>query len=51
MGSPRPVLARGKVYMPRLMVHCNINVAMQYHEFVISRFHTQSARWMDWTRN
>jgi hypothetical protein len=37
-------LARGKVYMPRLMVHRNINVAMRYHESVISLKTTQFAR-------
>ena len=35
MGSPRPVLARGKAYMAWLMVRCNINGAMRYHKFVI----------------
>jgi hypothetical protein len=35
MGSPRPVLARGKTYMPWLMVRRNINVASRYHESVI----------------
>src|ERR1700716_3669341 len=29
-------LARGKRVVPQLMVHRNINVAMRYHEFVIS---------------
>jgi len=35
MGSPRPVLARGNLYMAWLMVRCNIHGAMRYHEFVI----------------
>src|SRR5476649_2571449 len=30
-------LARGKIGMPYLMVRRNINVAVRYHEFVISR--------------
>jgi hypothetical protein len=29
-------LARGKIGMPYLMVRRNINVAVRYHEFVIS---------------
>ena len=37
-GSPRPDLARGDLYMARLMVRRNINVASRYHEFVIGWF-------------
>src|SRR4051812_21873246 len=36
-------LARGDLYVPQLMVRRNIDVAMRYHEFVISRFTMQSA--------
>src|ERR1700761_2048076 len=35
-GSPRPDLARGDLYMSRVMVRRNINVASRYHETVIS---------------
>src|ERR1700730_14170526 len=35
MGSPRPALARGNPYMARLMVRCNNDVALRYHETVI----------------
>src|ERR1700736_810717 len=30
-------LARGKTYMTRLMVRCNMNAASRYHKFVIRR--------------
>src|SRR5213083_1646697 len=29
-------LARGELYVPQLMVQCNTNGALQYHEFVIA---------------
>jgi len=29
-------LARGKVYMPSTMLHCNMYCATRYHEFVIN---------------
>jgi hypothetical protein len=28
-------LARGEIVVSQSMVHCNINIALQYHEFVI----------------
>jgi hypothetical protein len=37
-------LARGDLYMTRLMVRRNINVASRYHEFVISLGIMRSAR-------
>jgi hypothetical protein len=36
MGLTPSGLARGDLYVPQLMLRRNINVAMRYHEFVIS---------------